>query len=149
METKSQSILLLIKHGKGKYITQNGRVYDGMFEEDRPVVKFERFDNDMPFVFRLPKSTMNAEAIKKTMISLNSIISRWSGQLRQFYTKYSNITKVMTEKEDRNVITRYVLWIILRDIGLMRYGYPIAELDRAYAEVFQNDNIFGHKYQVS
>ena len=125
--------------------TENGRVYEGLFENDRPVEQVEVFDNDIPFQFHSSTET-DEEAHKKELLALNSVVRRYAGTLRQFYEKFVKMTTDLTKDDTKQVITRTVIWKMLREIGLLNYGHTIATLDRAYAELFKNNPVYGHRY---
>jgi hypothetical protein len=133
------------KHGQGRYISQNGRIYEGLFENDRAVKEFVDFNNDTPFHFRLTPS-MTADATFDVLLELNSIVRRHAGALRSFYETYSSKTLEFTKDSSKHVISRILIWKMIRDIGLTVYDCSIATLDRTYAELFKDDPCFSNRY---
>jgi hypothetical protein len=89
---------------------------------------------------------MEAGAQNNVLLELNSIVRRHAGTLREFYEKYSSQTLEVTKDASKNIITRSIVWKMIRDIGLTVYDCSIATLDRTYAALFKDDPCFHHRY---
>jgi hypothetical protein len=99
-----------MKHGKGCYTSENGRRYDGMFKNDRPVDEWPKFQNgivqfypffrltnpllDIPFNFNaailsalMAKGSSSAES-EEAVRSLSAVVLRHIHTLRQAYIQY-------------------------------------------------------------
>jgi hypothetical protein len=116
-----------------------------MFEEDRATSYFETFSNQIPFQFRL-KGDLDEESKRNVLVSLNSMVSRYAAPLRRFYEKYAQETCLLTKDETKHVLSRSIIWKILRDLDLLRYGHTISDLDRTYAVLFKGDVVYANRY---
>eukprot|EP00842_Homolaphlyctis_polyrhiza_P006355 jgi/Hompol1/6720/HPOL_002319-RA len=56
------------------------------------------------------------------------------------------IREYSTAINPKRVIERGSMWQFLNDTKLIQKGYPLAELDRAYAKEFKDDQLFGFRY---
>jgi hypothetical protein len=88
------------------------------------VEQFETFNNKIPYMFRLP-GVISESTKQQESITLNNIISRNIGDLRKFYQKYADITGSVRGNEKVHVITRSVLWQILKESEILKYGYSL------------------------
>ncbi|XJO75684.1 hypothetical protein BDV3_006324 [Batrachochytrium dendrobatidis] len=125
------------KHGKGKYISEYGRQYIGEFQNDRPVGNFERFSNNLPYLFLATSENLEHASTSGAVIKeIHDIINRHYDLLCQTYTHYSK--PAIDLDNPKHVLTRESMWQLFSDIGIVQQGITFADLNRAFAKEFYN-----------
>ncbi|OAJ42032.1 hypothetical protein BDEG_25539 [Batrachochytrium dendrobatidis JEL423] len=125
------------KHGKGKYISEYGRQYIGEFQNDRPVGNFERFSNNLPYLFLATSENLEHASTSGAVIKeIHDIINRHYDLLCQTYTHYSK--PAIDLDNPKHVLTRESMWQLFADIGIVQQGITFADLNRAFAKEFYN-----------
>ncbi|KAI8911653.1 hypothetical protein EDD86DRAFT_188847 [Gorgonomyces haynaldii] len=131
-----------LKHGKAKFSTDNGRQYIGTFDNDRPTIPFSRFENSVPYVFRVPQE--QGHTVEGVLSDLNNIIFRHVIELRKIYHYYCHLAQRHSD-EPRNVITRDIVWKLFKEIGITKQ-VTLVDVDRACAILYKGDLIAEHRY---
>ncbi|KAI8894713.1 hypothetical protein BC833DRAFT_543256 [Globomyces pollinis-pini] len=132
-----------IKDGSGIHITETGRVYNGLFANDKMIERNELFNNENPYCLHLPLEY--ASRATEIMTSINQIIIRNNALLRQVYHRYCLQTQSQPGFENKHVITRSMLWKLIYDTKINEKAM-LAELDREHAQVFKDDPYFSNHY---
>ncbi|KAJ3129066.1 hypothetical protein HK098_002658 [Nowakowskiella sp. JEL0407] len=134
-----------VREGFGVFEYATGAIYSGEWKNNMKhgFGKFVSKDENA-FIFPIRDiDSFPEDALQK---QINNVVIRYIGELRSVYQTHCTRFNGDEKEPQYEVITKADMWEMLRDSKLNAKGYSLAEINRAYAKCFENDEIFRYRY---